>query len=141
LVQIEGYDFEEMDPALERRITKQLLFTFGRLKPVHIAAKRVVGEDGSFVGVRVAAVSYTLPQGVPFGALASEVGREFLGATPQNSSSFLGGKGVYMRSRTDGDPTESVAFFIGEEIFVYFFGAAIEAPTEEIARRLFKANR
>ena len=138
--ELADYTFTSMDPAGERRLVDRFERIFGGVEEVAVAVRRVETEDGGFVPVRIAAVSYTLPEGVPFGALASEIGREFLGATPENTSGFAGGKGVYMRDMTNGGVTESVTFFIGKEIFIYAFGASIAAPTEEVSKALLEAN-
>ncbi len=90
--------------------------------------------------VRILSVSYNLPEEVPFGALATEIGREFLGATPGNSRGILGEAGIYMKGRSGGSRTESIAFFLGRNLFVYAFGASRDIPTEDIVKRLYDAN-
>ena len=61
---------------------------------------------------------------------------EFLAATPRNSSEALDGQGIYMKSRGTAGERESVAFFVGEDTFVYVFGASIAAPTEAVAKSI-----
>ena len=139
-VDLPRYTFTAIHAAIERDLVAKFESLFGGVEDVDVAVRRVESRTGDFVAVRIAAVSYRLPSGVPFGALATEVGREFLGATPDNTSDFAGGRGVYMRGRTNGDRTESVAFFIGEEIFVYAFGGNLAAPTEEVSKALLEAN-
>jgi hypothetical protein len=83
---------------------------------------------------------FTLPEGVPFEAVVYEIGREFLGATPRNTKPVLGGSGAYMRGRVSGVTTESVSFFVDENVFVYVFGASLQAPTEQVAREIHEAS-
>lgn len=137
---VPGYAFTPIDAARAEALTDKLRRLFGGVHDVDVVARRVETPDGGFVPVRIVAVSYTLPKGVPFEALASEIGREFLKATPENTSGFAGGRGVYMRGRTGGHPSESVAFFIGEDVFVYAFGATPSAPTEKVSKALLEAN-
>ena len=137
---IQGYRFELVPRELEHRLTSRFLDVFQRLRPVSVAARSVVREGGALVPIRVVAVSYRLPKDVPFSALASEVGREFLGITPRNAREVMNGRGTYVQDTDGARLTETVSFFIGREIFVYMFGIGREAPTEEIARKLLRAN-
>ena len=139
--EIPKYRFDRMPASAERPLARRFTALFGGVNDVDVAIRRVHTDDGGFVPVRIVAVSYTLPEGVPFRALASEVGREFLGATPKNASDFAGGRGVYMETSTRGKASESVAFFIGEDVFVYAFGIGrATTPTEEISKALLDAN-
>lgn len=63
-----------------------------------------------------------------------------MAATPRNSSEALGGHGIYMKSRDADGEKESVAFFLGEDTFVYAFGASIAAPTEAVAKSILDEN-
>ncbi|MDQ3913818.1 MAG: hypothetical protein M3323_00580 [Actinomycetota bacterium] len=112
---------------------------FAHTEAVDVAVRSVQTAGGQ-LPVRLLAVSYSLPPDVPFERLVYDVGREFLGATPANATPTLDSHGVYMRSMTRGQRTESVAFFAGENLFVYIFGGTVEAPTEEIAKKLYEAN-
>jgi hypothetical protein len=136
---VREFGFRDVSAPVERELSTRFRIAFERLDPVDVAAKRVVSRSGKPLPVRVVAVTYDLPADVPIEALAYEIGREFLGATPRNSSEALGGNGVYSRDSKEGQASESVAFFIGKETFVYTFGAMIEAPTERVARAIFRA--
>lgn len=132
--------FPRAEPTVEMQLKEPLTRAFSGLTSVDVDVRAVATTDGSELPIYVLVVTYRLPPEVPFGALASEIGREFLSATPHNSSPTLNGNGVYMRERRGGRATESVAFFIGREIFVYAFGATQEAPTAEVAQTLFRTN-
>ncbi len=139
-VPIKGYRFEEVSPRLQQNLSSRFLRAFERLPPVSIAVKRVVTVGGHPLPVRIVAISYRLPKGVPFAALAAELGREFLGATPRNSSELMRGQGILIEDRAGEHRSESVAFFIGKEIFVYAYAAHSNAPTEDVAKKLLNAN-
>lgn len=139
-VDLEGFAFAELDEPTQEQLITRFKRIFAGVEDVEVAVRRVETDGGRLLPVYVVAVSYRLPPGVPFGALAYEVGREFLGATPDNTSSFGDGQGVYMRGETNGAPTESVTFFIGKDVFVYVFGGSREAPTEDVARKLLEAH-
>ncbi|MBW3594907.1 MAG: hypothetical protein KY391_04955 [Actinobacteria bacterium] len=140
--EVPKYRFTRLPTGADQPLIDKFKSLFGGVDDVDVAVRRVETDDGGFVPVRMVAVSYTLPEGVPFGALAYEIGREFLDATPENTSDFAGGQGVYMKGMTNGRPSESVAFFIGEDVFVYAFGAGRDsAPTEEVSKALLDANR
>lgn len=137
---IDGYAWVPASIQLRAQLEERFSRAFERLPPVDFAVRVVTTAEGSSLPVRILSVSYHLPEEIPFGALASEIGREFLGSTEANSVGVLDGAGVYMKGRTGSARTESVAFFLGRETFVYAFSASRQAPTLEIVSRLYEAN-
>ena len=111
---------------------------FGRMRPLAFAVKRVTTAYGGFTGVHALAISYTIPPGVPFEAVAREIGDDFLGATPRNSESVFGGAGIRLVGESG---SESFAFFAGEETFVYVHGVNAATPADPVARALYEATR
>ncbi|MFN2589121.1 MAG: hypothetical protein ABR613_13530 [Actinomycetota bacterium] len=134
---VRGFRFDPVSATLQKGLEQRLRPVFGGLEDVQIAVRAVVTPDGASVPVRLAAVSYELPEGATIEQFAYELGREFLGSNPQNSRGTLGGNGIYMHE--PGESTESVAFFVSEGVFIYAFGATVEAPTEIVSRRVFRA--
>ncbi len=125
------------DFALPKQIRLRLEATFAPLEPIEVVAKRVERATGAPVAVRILAVSFKIPKGITFPQVASEIGRDFLRASPANSSKALGGRGIYMKPLTAGG-SEAMAFFIGKEIFVYAYGASSSSPTESVAKQILR---
>lgn len=132
---LRGFAFEPLPADSQRAIERTLLRTFGGLRP-EVIVRRVVTSQGTQVPVRVAAISFELPEGATIEQFASEFGREFLGSNPRNATPMLGGNGVYVRDPRE--MSESVAFFLSDDVLVYAFGATIDAPTEIVSRSLFQ---
>lgn len=127
--------FRFRDFTLPEDMRERLTKAFAPLNPRDLVAKRVESVTGEPIPVRVLVLSFQIPEGLTLAHVAFEVGRDFLGATPENSVPALRGRGIYMEPATEG-ASEALAFFVTPDTFVYAYGTSRAAPTEEVSKMI-----